>query len=1069
MNTNQLYLQKTGDGGFIEETGTFIAALSGNVGIGTSTPTTTLDVRSAGSGIEASLLLSESGSPNGGIRFSALDTSTYQVSIDQSDLGLVFDNTSHSSVNRPYVFLNGRVAIGSGTPGAKLEVNSASGEFSRDGVAYNSIRLRTDSANETRLGSVFEIVQTSTADSNLTYASNLDFQNRDSSGDYHSRLYIQHDGNVGIGTATPSGKLEIWQNSPTAPVLRLEDVGAASYDWTFPDAYKVKFSTNTVSTKDFILNNEGSGGMNLIVQSGNVGIGTATPISPLTISQVHSDSAGGIDNLITLAASEASGQDLNSGDGVGILFKVPVQSETQSIGARIAAVREGGTETATSTELVFEVSENDETLDEAMRIDRDGNVGIGTSAPGAPLSIKSSAALGIQFDRDAVNIGQISMHEDNLNVDANTNNLVFQTPASKYHIFSGGNVGIGTETPGYKLVVQADPAVSNDGMRITDENGSGRAMLYTAGAGHGALQLINDSNLPKVVIGSNENSYFNGGNVGIGTDAPSGKLEIWQNSPTAPVLRLEDVGAASYDWTFPDANKVKFSTNTVSAKDFILNNEGSGGMNLIVQSGNVGIGTSSPGAKLDVYTATNTNGLLIRTAETSGITHNLYVDTSNNGRVAYYASGQSQTVSINTSGDSYFNGGNVGIGTASPINKLSINGNASAHAYEFYQNTTSSASECIHQPASGEVAIRANSQERLRIDGSGNVGIGTASPGEKLEVAGNGAHTVLKIHEEAGTHDATMKLRRGTMDWEIGMRGSADLRFNFENDTKLYLDANGNVGIGTSSPGAELEVAGSNPSIKVKADADGEDSHLILHDHEGNGWTIYNEGANTSGAGVDSLLFRDDTNNATAMSIRAGGNVGIGTAGPGSRLHVYGHGAASGIILGTDPSNASSASIVNPGNYIEDAIESRGLDLIASNHGTTDNGTFRFFTSHRASGEKMRITNDGNVGIGTTTPVYSLEVHTPNGGGIGVQGASDTNNGWRLKPFGNDLQIVQSLIGGGERLTIQDSGNVGIGTTTPSGKLEIGGAGEGIVLNSPDGTQYLVTVANGGSLTTSAV
>lgn len=70
-----------------------------------------------------------------------------------------------------------------------------------------------------------------------------------------------------------------------------------------------------------------------------------------------------------------------------------------------------------------------------------------------------------------------------------------------------------------------------------------------------------------------------------------------------------------------------------------------------------------------------------------------------------------------------------------------------------------------------------------------------------------------------------------------------------------------------------------------------------------------------------------------------------------------------------------------------------------------------------------------NVGIGTTSPRYGLEVHSSNGSGIGLKGSSDTNDGWRLKPSGNDLQIVQSLIANGEVLTLQDGGNVGIGAT----------------------------------------
>ncbi|MBL69569.1 MAG: hypothetical protein CMO74_14205 [Verrucomicrobiales bacterium] len=94
----------------------------------------------------------------------------------------------------------GKVGIGTDSPGAKLEVASNSS---------NSIRLRTDSANGTVLGSTFDIVQSNTATTNRTYASNLDFKNRDLNGGFHSRLYIKHDGNVGIGTSNPIGAFDM--------------------------------------------------------------------------------------------------------------------------------------------------------------------------------------------------------------------------------------------------------------------------------------------------------------------------------------------------------------------------------------------------------------------------------------------------------------------------------------------------------------------------------------------------------------------------------------------------------------------------------------------------------------------------------------------------------------------------------------------------------------------------------------------------------------------------------------------------------------------------------------------
>ena len=623
-------------------------------------------------------------------------------------------------------------------------------------------------------------------------------------------------GYLGIGTDTPSGKLEIWQNSPTAPVLRLEDVGAASYDWTFPDANKVKFSTNTVSTKDFILNNEGSGGMNLIVQSGNVGIGTSSPGAKLEVAgsnpsiKVKADADGedshlilhdhegngwtiynegantsgaGVDSLLFRDdTNNATAMSIRAGGNVGIGTTSPINKLSINGNASAHAYEFYQNTTSSASECIHKPASGEVAIransQERLRIDGSGNVGIGTSAPGSPLSIKSSAALGIQFDRDAVNIGQISMHEDNLNVDANTNNLVFQTPASKYHIFSGGNVGIGTETPGYKLVVQADPAVSNDGMRITDENGSGRAMLYTAGAGHGALQLINDSNLPKVVIGSNENSYFNGGNVGIGTDAPAAKLEI-VTSVDHLNLKVDDIISQSVI-QFSDSVGVQGGINLdhdTNKLHFTRGGSGPADTKMVIDAtGNVGIGTSSPSGMLDIKTSgTDAYPLQVESKhpnQTAIRLRNTFVNFGDSRDIinwelltfssadptnpGHFAIGTGQAdIKLVISPD-----GNVGIGTSSPSGKLDIIGPISDASLEPGSDATA------NFRTTGHVQLAINSQLAAPYTTSlqakhgsldegasypialnplgGTVGIGTATPKDNADLTiGNSGYLCL--------------------------------------------------------------------------------------------------------------------------------------------------------------------------------------------------------------------------------------------------------------------------------------------------------------------------------------
>jgi hypothetical protein len=129
---------------------------------------------------------------------------------------------------------------------------------------------------------------------------------------------------------------------------------------------------------------------------------------------------------------------------------------------------------------------------------------------------------------------------------------------------------------------------------------------------------------------------------------------------------------------------------------------------------------------------------------------------------------------------------------------------------------------------------------------------------------------------------------------------------------------------------------------------------------------------------------------------------------------------------------------------------------------------------------RMVVQGDGKLGLGTSTPDYQLHL----GGGTvgsptGQIGLGDTGgkthariDGYRSAGnFAGELHLYTTTGGGTETraITIDSSQRVGIGSTTPGDKLEIGGAGAGIILASPDGTRYRLTVANGGTLSIAAV
>jgi len=136
---------------------------------------------------------------------------------------------------------------------------------------------------------------------------------------------------------------------------------------------------------------------------------------------------------------------------------------------------------------------------------------------------------------------------------------------------------------------------------------------------------------------------------------------------------------------------------------------------------------------------------------------------------------------------------------------------------------------------------------------------------------------------------------------------------------------------------------------------------------------------------------------------------------------------------------------------------------------------------------RMSISNTGDVGIGTTSPgrlltlsgstspYLSLVSNTTGGSPAIFFGDTDDDNEGRIT-YSNASDYMALFTAATERIRINSSGNVGIGTTVPVSKLEVDGgdieiddSASGLILRSPDGTRYRVTVANGGAISASAV
>ncbi|MDP3052754.1 MAG: LamG-like jellyroll fold domain-containing protein [bacterium] len=215
----------------------------------------------------------------------------------------------------------------------------------------------------------------------------------------------------------------------------------------------------------------------------------------------------------------------------------------------------------------------------------------------------------------------------------------------------------------------------------------------------------------------------------------------------------------------------------------------------------------------------------------------------------------------------------------------------------------------LYSPSVGSLAdiiFTTASSERMRIDSSGNVGIGTTVPGAKLQIS-NADQTYALTLEDARTGNGhwVRFTEGGTEKWVLGQVGSgvAGRADNFEivsgnGTTRLAIaSTTGNVGIGTTGPGSLLHVKhpSGNLTTRFEGLSNSYSSKMYLSSvSSGDGGMMYDAASNLSNIfSYGDLRFNVGTANISGaignerMVIQQGGNVGIGTTGPGSRFTVY--------------------------------------------------------------------------------------------------------------------------------------------------------------------------------------
>ena len=355
---------------------------------------------------------------------------------------------------------------------------------------------------------------------------------------------------------------------------------------------------------------------------------------------------------------------------------------------------------------------------------------------------------------------------------------------STIYTTSSGNVGIGTTSPSNILDISKTENTAYDGTSNTGQSTAGATLnILKGGTTANSFAQINfqlspasneavarivgiytgshTSDLAFVTENSNTRAekmrILGSGNVGIGTTSPTHKLtvtgDIRIDGGNALSIKSDD-GTGS--WTFTDDGsenmQFKGDSGIGGGFDFQTYNGGYGSRLMITNAGNVGIGTTSPGVKLDVI-----GNIVSRYADASTYYVNMYSDGTNgfvNSNRGYLRlSGQAGTGVVVDSA------GNVGIGTTSPSSRLNIVGSGATSATSALNVTNSAGTSALF------------------VRNDGNVGVGTTSPSTKLHVSG-GAVTIFNTSAPSTPSNAGALYVSGGALYYIGSSGTITLLAN---------------------------------------------------------------------------------------------------------------------------------------------------------------------------------------------------------------------------------------------------------------------------------------------------
>ncbi len=645
------------------------------------------------------------------------------------------------------------------------------------------------------------------------------------------------------------------------------------------------------------------------------------------------------------------------------------------------------------------------------------NVAIGVGAGAFNTSGSDNTFLGNGANATVNNLTNATAIGTNASV-SQSNTLVLGNNAS---------VGIGTSTPVSRLMVEGttnriQALVSNSTIGAWNEisntstGGQVFSMISTGSAnseGVGKLIFTRNTSLG-LTAGTIMSLVHATSHVGIGSTTPARRLHVVDPSTfgmaiegtntTGTILDLLTLGngatgvnnTATRGWQYLAYGNA-FGTASLQNDLTLRSYNGTAATDVMHFDalGNVGLGTTSPTERLEV------NGRIQLPNQAITLAGNkLYA----NGGNLFWG-----TTQLNTGGSQWItNGanihyslGNVGIGVATPAERLDVNGNIVLRE----GNRTFSVAQPPTNATGGSLQLKA-----------GNAGAGgfAMDGGSVIIEAGH------KFDQSFGTSPGSIVMRSGgnidpsnfaanpsgNFVWESGGASQA-----FTERMRM-LGSNGFLGIGTNAPTAQLHTTGSVRFQGLTGPG------LLSVDATGN---VSVSGSAVAGSGLINRLTYWNT----GSTVAAGSNLawdntnerlGIGISIPEAPLHVH---RGAGIEVLSKYTNTNT--FIGAGNGFEMGILAAG-DAIFRNY---ENTSMQFLTNNT---ERMRILGNGNIGLGTAAPVERLEVE----GRIQLPNQLTTAAGNKLYASGGNLfwgttnisnGVINSVLLGGN--TVASTMNIG--------------------------------------------